>query len=392
MRRLLSTCALLMMIVASVRAHPAPFSYLELRLEEDGASGSLVVHDFDVAHDLGVESPSALLDPAIAQAHRERLVSLLNTRLRLRFDGALVPMVWGDLAVLPDRQSIRIAFVAAGRRPGALAIDAHLFPYDPVHQTFINVYEGGQLRHQTILHADRRTVDYYAGTAQGAWAVVRTFVPVGVEHILIGPDHVLFLIGLLLLGGSVWRLATIVTAFTAGHSVTLSLAALDLVTPPSSIVEPTIALSIVFVGADNLLVGRMARRGDSSSSVPRAEASGSAAWLKPRTRVRENRVAPRDIRPWVAAVFGLVHGFGFASVLKDFGLPASSLAWSLFSFNAGVEIGQLLIVALVASALEAIRRHSALTGDRLVLAGSVLVILAGGYWFVQRVFLTGGSS
>ena len=113
----------------------------------------------------------------------------------------------------------------------------------------------------------------------------------------------------------VWgALVRIVTAFTIGHSITLSLAALDIVTPPPSIIEPAIALSIVFVGADNLV------RGDG-----------------------------RDLRAWVALVFGLVHGFGFANVLREFGLPREALGWSLFSFNFGVEIGQLMVVLLVSS-------------------------------------------
>ena len=159
-----------------------------------------------------------------------------------------------------------------------------LFPYDPVHQTFINIYEQDTLRHQSILSLDRPSFDYYAGSVQGTWAVIRTFVSAGIEHILIGPDHVLFLVGLLLLGGSLKTLVTIVTAFTIGHSVTLSLAALDLFSPPARIIEPAIALSIVFVGADNLLVRRAQ--------------------------------APRDIRAFVAAVFGLVHGFGFAARIK----------------------------------------------------------------------------
>jgi hypothetical protein len=351
-------------------AHPAPFSYFDVRLEDTGVSGTLVVHDFDVAHDLGIDPPGALLDTAVANAIRDRLVSLLDTRLRLRFDGQAVSLAWGPgIDVLADRQSLRLSFTGGGSRPAVLAVEAFLFPYDPVHQTFVNVYEHGQLRHQSILDAGRRTIDYYSGTTQGAWAVVRTFVPAGIEHILVGPDHVLFLIGLLLLGGSLWRLAGIVTAFTAGHSVTLSLAALDLVTPPASIVEPTIALSIVFVGADNLLVGSRSRQQAGSGASP-----------------------PRDIRPWVAAVFGLVHGFGFASVLKEFGLPPSALGWSLFSFNFGVEIGQLLIVIVVASILAAIRRRSQPAGERLATAGSIAVILAGGYWFVERVFLTGGAS
>ena len=143
----------------------------------------------------------------------------------------------------------------------------------------------------------------------------------------------------------------IVTAFTIGHSVTLSLAALDIVTPPASLIEPAIALSIVFVGADNLVRGE-----------------------------------GRDLRAWVALAFGLVHGFGFANVLREFGLPSEALGWSLFSFNLGVEIGQLAIVLLVASALSAIRRYSDRLRYRVAFAGSIVVIAAGTYWFVERVF------
>jgi hypothetical protein len=88
----------------------------------------------------------------------------------------------------------------------------------------------------------------------------------------------------------------------------------------------------------------------------------------------------------VALVFGLVHGFGFANVLREFGLPREALGWSLFSFNLGVEIGQLVVVLLVASLLAAIRRRSLVLGSRVAVAGSVVVIAAGAYWFVQRVF------
>src|SRR6185295_762897 len=206
-------------------------------------------------------------------------------------------------------------------------------------------------RQQVIFNASTEPHTYYLGTTQGAIAVMKTFIPSGTHHILIGPDHILFLIGLLLLGGSWMALVRIVTAFTIGHSITLSLAALNLVTPPPSIIEPAIALSIVFVGADNLV------RGDG-----------------------------RDLRAWVALAFGLVHVFGFANVLREFGLPREALGWSLFSFNVGVEIGQLAIVLLVATLLEAVRRRSSLVGARVATAGSIVVIAAGSYWFVQRVF------
>jgi hydrogenase/urease accessory protein HupE len=343
----------------AVLAHAAPFSYLDLKISPAVIDGTLVVHDFDAAHDLGIADPTSLHSAAVAARYRDMLTRLMDSRLAISADGRRRALEWTNLEALPERQSLRLTFRSAGAAPGVLRVDALLFPYDPVHQTFINVYEQGTLRHQAILSANRQALDYYAGTAQGAWAVIRTFVPAGIEHILIGPDHVLFLIGLLLLGGSLRKLVVIVTAFTIGHSITLSLAALDIVSPPAHIVEPAIALSIVFVGADNLLVRR-------------AE-------------------APRDIRALVAAVFGLVHGFGFASVLKEFGLPPTALGWSLFSFNLGVEIGQLAVVVIVATALAAIRRRSAVLGERLAVAGSVVVIAAGTYWFVERVFLTGGT-
>ena len=96
------------------------------------------------------------------------------------------------------------------------------------------------------------------------------------------------------------------------------------------------------------------------------------------------------MRACIALAFGLVHGFGFAGVLRDMGLPPRALGWSLFSFNLGVEIGQLLIVIVVAGALGALRTWSATASRRLAVVGSIMVITAGVFWFVQRVFFSGG--
>ena len=143
--------------------------------------------------------------------------------------------------------------------------------------------------------------------------------------------------------------------------MTLSLAALNIYAPPAAIIEPLIALSIVLVGVDNLLVG-------------------------------DGATASRDLRPWMAGLFGLVHGFGFASVLREFGLPDEALGWSLFGFNLGVELGQLAFVLPIAAVLAWIRGRSALAGARLAMVGSVVVALAGAYWFVQRVFFPGSGA
>jgi hydrogenase/urease accessory protein HupE len=348
---------LLLALAASARpaaAHPAPFSYLDLVIRDDVIDGILVLHVVDVAHELGLKEEE-ILQPGVAARERDRIVAMIAPRFTLRAGELLVPQ-WQEIETAPDRHAVQLRFRVPVSRPGSVAVQTRMFPYDPIHQTFINIYEDDELRQQMIFSAGSNERVYYSGSTQGAIAVMQTFIPSGIHHIMIGPDHILFLIGLLLLGGSWQQLLKIVTAFTVGHSITLSLAALNIVTPPPTIIEPAIALSIVFVGADNLVRG-----------------------------------TGRDLRAWVALVFGLVHGFGFANVLREFGLPDAALGWSLFSFNVGVEIGQVAIVLLVATLLELIRRRNSALGYRVAYAGSVVVIAAGTYWFVQRVFFPGGA-
>jgi HupE/UreJ protein len=345
--------AILLAVLASphsAAAHPAPFSYLDLVVRGEGIDGILVLHVVDVAHELGL-ADDELLQPGVAARERDRVVALVSPRFTLRSGDQILMPRWQGIEAAPDRHAVALRFRIPVPRPGVIAVKTRMFPYDPIHQTFVNVYEDNDLRQQMIFAADSGERVYYSGTTQGAIAVMQTFIPSGIHHIMIGPDHILFLIGLLLLGGTWKQLVKIVTAFTIGHSITLSLAALNIVTPPPQIIEPAIALSIVFVGADNLVRG-----------------SG------------------RDLRAWAALVFGLVHGFGFANVLREFGLPDEALGWSLFSFNFGVEIGQLVIVLVVASLLALIRRRSEPLGYRVAYAGSVVVIAAGAYWFVERVF------
>ena len=162
---------------------------------------------------------------------------------------------------------------------------------------------------------------------EDALSVVRSYVGLGVDHLLTGLDHVLFVVGLVLLVSS-WRsLIATITAFTIGHSVTLSLATLGVVTVPTMLFELAIAFSILVLGAE------LARSGPSDS------------WLRR--------------KPWSMAFgFGLLHGLGFAGALAEIGLPPVDIPLALFSFNVGVELGQLLIVAPLAILI-------ALVGDRV---------------------------
>ncbi|HKH72839.1 MAG TPA: HupE/UreJ family protein [Vicinamibacterales bacterium] len=348
---------MVLVCASKAAAHPAPFSYLDIAFRDGNIEGSLTVHVIDIAHELDVTPAERVLDPEFLTRERRRILDVLTPRISLTTDRPLT-IEWGMLLPMKEELALRLMYRIPNEHPGSLTVDTNLFPYDPIHQTFINIYEDNDPapRQQVIFNASTEPHTYYLGTTQGAIAVMKTFIPSGTHHILIGPDHILFLIGLLLLGGSWMALVRIVTAFTIGHSITLSLAALNIFSPPASIIEPAIALSIVFVGADNLV------RGDG-----------------------------RDLRAWAALTFGLVHGFGFANVLREFGLPREALGWSLFSFNFGVEIGQLAVVLAVATVLTAIRRRSDVLGARVAVAGSVLVIAAGTYWFVQRVFFPTGA-
>jgi hydrogenase/urease accessory protein HupE len=342
------------------QAHPAPFTYLDLRIERDAIVGTLIAHIFDVGHDLGVDPPERLLDASTARQQAAATIALLAPRITLAADGRTLTAAWSGVEAVPDRQSLRLQVrYPLTSTPGRVTIDLKLFPYDPAHQTFVNIYEGAALT-QAILDDAHTGLVYYSGSRQGAFAVARALVPAGIRHIVIGPDHLMFLLGLLLLGGSLPHLALVVTAFTAGHVLTLALASYNIVNPSLRLVEPAIALSIVYVGADNLIV---------------AGPGGG-----------------RDVRAWIAATFGFIHGFGFANVLRSMNLPPRALAAAIASFNVGVEIGQLAVVVAVGTALALLKSRSEDASRRFAVAGSIAVIAAGTFWFVQRVFFPGGIS
>lgn len=213
------------------------------------------------------------------------------------------------------------------------------------------------------------------------------FVAEGVHHILIGTDHVLFLLALLLpsvllpAAGARWtqalvQVAKVVTAFTVAHSITLALAVLGIANPPSRIVESLIAASVVLAAADNLkrfLPGVRWRR----------EAPGAGEPAPPSERAIGR--FGTAVRWPMAFIFGLVHGFGFAGALAELGLDQGALARTLVGFNLGVELGQLGIVA-VALPLAWWLRHT-LFYRRAVLGGGSLAIAAvAALWFVERAF------
>ncbi len=181
-------------------------------------------------------------------------------------------------------------------------------------------------------------------------AVIALYVRLGFEHILPkGLDHILFVVGLFLLSARTSALLKQVTAFTIAHSLTLALSMYGVIALPPRIVEPLIALSIAYVAIENLVTSE----------------------LKP-------------WRPLVVFGFGLLHGLGFAGVLRELGLPRSEFLTAIVSFNVGVELGQLTVITLAFAAVGWWRRRPSYR-SRVVVPASAAIAIVGVFWAVQRL-------
>ena len=210
-------------------------------------------------------------------------------------------------------------------------------------------------RSTTLVRPSQPWIDI--ATSLGSWAVAGAYLSHGIEHILFGFDHLLFVLGLILIVRSTRMLLLTVTGFTVAHSITLSLATLGILHVPAPPVEACIALSIL------LLASEIVR-------LQRGEKSLTASW------------------PWaVAFVFGLLHGLGFASALIDIGLPQGDIPLALFTFNVGVEVGQLAFIAAVLGAMQLAKQFHvpAVVEGRLRTVTAYGVGTVAAFWFIERL-------
>jgi hypothetical protein len=372
MKRWLVLIAALLVHVAAL-AHKPSDSYLTLR----GTAGS---------EDIAVRWDIALRDlDYVLELDRDGNGSLTWGEVRQRADD-ITRYATGHLALATGDQACR------WETSGPLTLDKHsdgtyavlsltahcdnlgrglkaryslLFDVDPSHRGLVQWVAPGGATAQALVFGTESAEQSLAMQSQGAWQTLKQYVTDGVWHIWIGYDHILFLLSLLLpavlvrrknhwepgpsLRRSLLEVLKVVTAFTLAHSITLSLAALQLISLPSRLVESTIALSVVAAALNNLR-GTIERR----------------RWV-------------------MAFVFGLIHGFGFASVLADLGLPQGALVLALVGFNLGVEIGQMaIVVAFVPLAFWL--RTTGFYRRGVLTVGSTLVALIAAYWFIQRAF------
>ena len=365
MRRLLAAL-LCCVALAPAAAHKPSDSYLNLRIDGQELSGQwdIALRDLDFAIGLDADGDGRITWGELRARHAD-IAAYALARLAVSGDGQPCTLGAGEQLVDEHTDGSYTVLPLRGRCPAApaqLELDYRLFAdLDPQHRGLLNLQAGGGVR-AAVLDAGRHG---FTLAAPGAWRAFADYGREGVWHIWIGFDHILFLLALLLPAvlvadaGRRWRAAEafrpvfvdvfkVVTAFTVAHSITLGLATLGVVELPSRWVEAAIAASVVLAALNNLFPVVHGRR-----------------WL-------------------VAFVFGLIHGFGFASVLADLGLPRDALVIALVGFNLGVEAGQLAIVALFLPLAYALRRTAFYR--RVVFAGgSALIALLASLWLAERL-------
>jgi hypothetical protein len=305
--------------------------------------------------------PTAALPSELAEAFRlattgsqaggEKLLGVIRSQIVLRANGVRCESGPGEVlrsTLETPSFTMRVDFACAGPVRELVVQDNIFDVLGADHHTLAKIETPGGTQ-QFAFAPDTREARFAIEGGEDVARSTGSFVLLGIEHILTGYDHLLFLLGLLLRGGSWLSLAKIVTAFTPAHSVTLALAALDIVVLPDRLVEAVIALSIAFVAAENI-------------------------FLKPVVS-----------RRWVVSFcFGLVHGFGFSSALRELDLPTHGLVLALFGFNLGVELGQGLVVALALPLMALIRRAG--WEQRMVWSSSMAILVVGVVLFVERAF------
>ncbi|WP_201496697.1 HupE/UreJ family protein [Rubrivivax sp. A210] len=362
----------LLLTAGAALAHKPSDSYLKLTVSEGRLSGrwDIALRDLDFAIGLDGDGDGAITWGELRARHAE-IAGYAASRIKLTLDGQPCALQVGPqqvdshtdgaYSVLP----LALGCVAA-RGDARLDVEYALFAeLDPQHRGLLALTVEGATR--TAILGPQAPRQSFELKSANRLAQLADFVRDGVWHIWIGFDHILFLLALLLPGvghwplrGQGWRPVTrfrqafwdvvrVVTAFTLAHSITLSLATLGLVSLPSRWVESSIAASVVLAALNN--VWPVFHRG---------------RWM-------------------VAFAFGLIHGFGFASVLGDLGLPQGALVLALLGFNVGVECGQLVIVAAFLP-LAYTLRHGAFYRIGVLRLGSLLIAAVAAAWLVERVF------
>lgn len=373
MKHLVAFLVALVLALASAEAsaHKPSDSYLQISVAGENATGrwDVALRDLDHALDLDADGDARITWGELS-GRASDVTAYASARLGLRAGGTACTTTFAPglegVVEHSDGTYAVLRFASSCPAASSLAIDYRLFfDIDPQHRGLVRVESESATRTATVSATSPTAEVSFEGGASRL-ASVKKFAFEGVLHIWQGYDHILFLFALLLpsvlrrredgtwaavpdLRAAMADVLRVVTAFTVSHSITLTLAALGVVTLPSRLVESAIAASVVLAAVNNL-----------------------------RPVLRQDR--------WAAAfLLGLMHGFGFSATLQDLDLPRSHLVSSLFGFNLGVELGQVAIVLVFVPLAYAARRTASYQRVALV-GGSTAILALATVWLVERAF------
>jgi len=360
----------------------------------------------DLQRSIPMLGATAAPDGGLSPGSSRLVDDYLSSGLRLLAGGVPCERIGPVLPVAAsDPTHVGRTWRVACAAPGPLVVELVAF-FDArpghLHLARTRIGDGPAAEGVLVLESPRLALGG-GGDPEQAAAGFGSYLALGVEHILSGVDHVCFVLALLLVGATAWEVATIVTGFTAAHSVTLALGVLGVVRPEAVAVEALIGLSIVVVALENFMetspssTARRLRSGLTAFlvlavgaslagllAVPPLALAGIGLFSLCYLALLGHVARPARLRWLVAFVFGLVHGFGFASVLSEAGLPPDRLARALVGFNLGVELGQLGLVALAWPPYHALLVRRPGLRPLCVQVGSAAVLAAGLYWFLGR--------
>lgn len=381
-------------VAGAALAHTRSLSYSLWDLDDAGATVRVQISRLELTR--------IPLDPVASPEDEHQLIAMLPEQVRMAAGGR-----WCEVSEAPHRTASsegNLAYVwrVACERSADRMIESRLMlDVAPSHLHFARVRMPGRPAIERVL-TEAAPVWRLGGEGAAApshgGTSVWGYLSLGIQHILTGWDHLAFVVGLLLLAYGFRDIATLVTSFTLAHSVTLALAVLGVVEPTGYVVEALIGFSIALVGIENawllsgkgrvlpvLVVAGLVAMLALGSRLPVLALAGLALFSACHFALLRRSPRPERLRAAVAFAFGLIHGFGFAGILMELDLASVRLAPALFGFNAGVEVGQLAVVAVAWPLLVVLRRSpraAALVGD----LGSATVAGLGLFWFVTRSF------
>jgi hydrogenase/urease accessory protein HupE len=346
-------------------AHPPGLSSADVTVKPEGLETKITfaVQDIEAFVPMDSDQDAEVTDTE-RDAAKPAIASLMASQLTVLIDGNEINPIKPGTVNFDKQNNATVDLQFAGTAATSITIESKfLNKLPPGHKQYVTVKaaDGQELGKKMLtqeaaaIAVNLQTSAARAATETHSSSAFVDFLKLGIEHILTGYDHLLFLFSLLVITRNFWPAIKIITFFTIAHSITLALAGLNIVDIPSSIVEPLIAATIVYVGLENII------RGDKVSTRSRCI---------------------------LTFFFGLIHGFGFAGVLREMGISSieTGILVPLFSFNLGVELGQITVASLVLPIVWWLHRREQVS-KYLIPVGSILTCLAGGYWLLERTVL-----